>query len=162
NRIHRRDSSCLRRFLSRSSAVPQDYATHLRAVSGPAGANRRPEPERSQSMNAQTRLLRSRLSAVLVAGCITLLTVVPLAALADPPVAPASRTLESKVSLADLDLSTAAGVRAAHKRLKSKAESLCHQLWDTTSATFRWTYASCVKDTLTSALQQLNAPALAA
>ena len=113
-------------------------------------------------MNPQTRSGRPGLSAVLAGACVALLAVAPLAALADPPTAPAAHTLAYKVSLADLDLSTPEGIRAAHKRLRGKAESLCRQLWDSTSASFRWTYAACVQATLAQAIQQLNAPALAA
>ena len=113
-------------------------------------------------MNPQTRPGRPRLSAVLAGACAALFAVAPLTALADPPTAPATHTLESKVSLADLDLSTPEGVRAARKRLRGKAEYLCRQLWDSTSASFRWTYAACVQATLAEAIQQLNAPALVA
>jgi UrcA family protein len=113
-------------------------------------------------MNPQTRLGRPGLSAVLAGACVALLAVVPLAALADPPTALATHILESRVSVADLDLSTPEGARASHKRLRVKAESLCRQLWDSTSASFRWTYAACVQATLAEAIQQLNAPALVA
>lgn len=113
-------------------------------------------------MNAQTHLRCPSSTAAIAATCIALSAVAPLAAFADPPTAPPSLTLESRVLLADLDLSTAKGVRAAHKRLERKAEHLCHQLWDSTSATFRWTYSACVKETLADAIQRLNVPALAA
>jgi len=112
-------------------------------------------------MNAQTHLRCPSSRAVIAATCISLSAVAPLAAFADPPTAPPTLTLESKVSLADLDLSTAKGVRAAHKRLEHKAQHLCRQLWDSTSATFRWTYAACVKETLADAVQRLNVPAIA-
>jgi UrcA family protein len=111
-------------------------------------------------MNAQTRL-RPSSSAVIATACIALSAVAPLAALADPPTAPAPHTLESKVSLTDLDLSTAKGVHAAHKRLRGKAEHLCRQLEDSASFTFRWTYAACVQKSVADAIQQLNAPAVA-
>src|SRR5215472_7766822 len=106
-------------------------------------------------MNAQSRLHPHPLS--LIAG-IALFAVGPLAAFADPPTAHARHILESKVSLSDLDLSTPEGVRAAHKRLRHRAENLCHQLGDSTSASFRWTYDTCVKETLANAIQQLNTP----
>jgi len=113
-------------------------------------------------MNAQTQLRCPSSRAAIAATCLALSAIAPLAALADPPTAPPARTLESKVLLMDLDLSTAKGVRAAHKRLERKAEHLCHQLWDSTSATFRWTYSACVKETLADAIQRLNVPAVAA
>jgi UrcA family protein len=112
-------------------------------------------------MHPQTRPDRPRVSVALTGACIALLAVAPLTAPADPPTAPAPHTLESRVSLADLDLSTPEGARAAHKRLRKMAESLCRRLWDSTSATFRWTYAACVKETFANAIQQLSAPALA-
>ncbi|MBV8497163.1 MAG: UrcA family protein, partial [Gammaproteobacteria bacterium] len=93
-------------------------------------------------MDTQTSLHRPRLSAALAGACITLAAFAPLAALADPPSAPAPRTLESKVSLADLDLTTPEGFRAAQERLTRKAEYLCHQLVDDNSASFRWRYAA--------------------
>jgi|SRR6516225_10265157 UrcA family protein len=111
-------------------------------------------------MNAQRRL-RSSLRAVVATACIGLFAIAPLVAFADPPSAQTPHVLESNVSLSDLDLSTPEGVRAAHKRLKGKAEHLCRQLWDDVSATFRWTYDACVKETFANAIRQLNAPALA-
>jgi UrcA family protein len=111
-------------------------------------------------MNAQTPFRHPASKAVFTA-CIALAAVAPLA-FADPPTGQTPHVLESKVSLSDLDLSTPEGVRAAHKRLRHKAEHLCHQLGDSTSASFRWTYAACVQETLANAIQQLNAPALAA
>jgi len=79
-------------------------------------------------MNDQTRRRRPSTGAVITIACIALSTVAPFAAFADPPTAKTPRTLESRVSVADLDLSTAKGVRKAHKRLKRTAENLCRQL----------------------------------
>ena len=112
-------------------------------------------------MNTQTGL-RGPSSMLIATAYIVFSAVAPVVAFADPQAAQAPHTLESKVSLSDLDLSTQEGLRAAHKRLRGKAEYLCHQLWDVTSASFRWTYAACVKETLAQALQRLNVPALAA
>ena len=112
-------------------------------------------------MNAQ-KPLRPSLRAVIATGCIGLSAITPLVAFADPPTAAPPRTLDSKVSLSDLDLSTPEGVRAAHKRLERKAEYLCRQLGDSVSTTYRWTHAACVQATLADALQRLNVPALVA
>jgi UrcA family protein len=112
-------------------------------------------------MNAQRRL-RPSLHAVVAAACIGLPAIAPLVAFADPPTAEPPRTLESKVSLSDLDLSTPEGVRAAHKRLRQKAEYLCRQLGDSVRTTYRWTHATCVQATLADAIQRLNVPALVA
>jgi UrcA family protein len=112
-------------------------------------------------MNAQARLYGPSSTEVIATTCIALSAVAPLAALADPPIAPTSHTLESRVSLADLDLSTPEGIHAAHERLRGKAEHLCRQLADSVTASFRWDLAACVKETLANAIQQLNAPAFA-
>jgi len=112
-------------------------------------------------MNAQRRL-RPSLHAVVAAACIGLPAIAPLVAFADPPTAEPPRTLESKVSLSDLDLSTPEGVRAAHKRLRQKAEYLCRQLGDSVRTTYRWTHAACVQATLADAIQRLSVPALVA
>ena len=111
-------------------------------------------------MTAQTRF-RPSSSAVIATACIALSAVATLPALADPPTAPAPHSLQSKVAMADLDLSTAKGLRAAHKRLRAKAEHLCRQLGDSASSTFRWTYAACVQESLADAVHQLNVPAVA-
>jgi len=112
-------------------------------------------------MNAHTSLRRRSLTTVVATVCIVFSIVAAAAASADSP-APRTPTLEATVLLSDLDLSTPAGVRAAHKRLRKKAESLCRQLWDSASATYRWTYAACVQATLADAVRQLDAQALAA
>ena len=112
-------------------------------------------------MHPDTSPGRAWLGAVVAGACAAMFAIVPAEVLANPPSAPAPRALESKVSLADLDLSTAAGVREAHRRVRAKAEHLCHQLWDDNSASFRWTYAACVEDTVASAVQRLSLPALA-
>ena len=112
-------------------------------------------------MNAQSPL-RPSLRAVVAAACIGLPAIAPLVAFADPPTAEPPRTLESKVSLSDLDLSTPEGVRAAHKRLRQKAEYLCRQLGDSVRTTYRWTHAACVQATLADAIQRLSVPALVA
>lgn len=112
-------------------------------------------------MNAQRRLHPS-LRAIVATACIGLSAIAPLVAFADAPTAAPPRTLESRVSLSDLDLSTPEGVRAAHKRLRQKAEYLCRQLEDSVRTTYRWTHAACVQATLADAIQRLNVPALVA
>ena len=113
-------------------------------------------------MNAQTPLRHPSSKAVFTTACIALTAVAPLAAFADPPTAAPPRTLESKVSVSDLDLSMSEGVRAAHKRLRQKAEYLCRQLGDSVRTTYRWTHAACVQATLADAIERLNVPALVA
>jgi UrcA family protein len=113
-------------------------------------------------MNARTLLRWPSSRAVVAMACMALSGVAPLAALADPPAAQPPHTLQSRVSLADLDLSTPEGYRLAQKRLRRKAEYLCRQLWDDASASFRWTYAACVKETLAEVSQRLDMPAVVA
>ena len=113
-------------------------------------------------MNVQTCLRRPSTRAVIATALVAFSAVTPSVASADPPAARTPHTLESTVSLSDLDLSTAQGVRAAHERLRAKAEYLCRQLWDDASATYRWSYAACVKKTLADAVPLLNGRALSA
>jgi len=113
-------------------------------------------------MNAQICLRRLSSSAAIATACIVLSLVTPRGAGADPPSPPAAHALQSKVSLADLDLSTEKGMRTAHRRLKRTAEHLCRQLGDGASSTFPWTYAACVQRTLADAIHELNVPAMAA
>ena len=112
-------------------------------------------------MTAQRRL-RPSLRAVVATACIGLSAIAPVVAFADAPTAAPPRTLESRVSLSDLDLSTPEGVRAANKRLRQKAEYLCRQLGDSVRTSYRWTHAACVQATLADAIERLNVPALVA
>lgn len=75
---------------------------------------------------------------------------------------PAPETRVARVSLADLDLSTPAGLRAAHDRLHEKARRLCFQLEDELSLSHQPDYVICVAKTTAAALQQAKVPALAA
>ena len=66
-------------------------------------------------------------------------------------------TRSAKVSLADLDLSTPEGWRAAHERLETMARRLCtelargdHELW------YHPSYPACVHDALANAWAQAN------
>jgi|HubBroStandDraft_6_1064221.scaffolds.fasta_scaffold151310_4 UrcA family protein len=112
-------------------------------------------------MNRNAFLRRAKCGVMMAPLSSALLAVTPVEAFADPPTLQ-TPTLESTVSLSDLDLSTPFGTRTAHKRLQARAESLCRQLLDGNSASFRWTYAACVKATFADAVQRLNAPTLAA
>jgi UrcA family protein len=110
-------------------------------------------------MNAQKASRPATSNAVIAAVCMVLSALAPLVASADPPRARTS--LESQISLSDLDLATPEGVALAHKRLKRKAANLCRQLWDDDSS-LRRTYEACVNETLANAMQQLNMSVLAA
>jgi UrcA family protein len=101
----------------------------------------------------------------------TLLPAVALAAmlasitdsvLADAPrgIAKAESVVAS-VSLADLDVSTPEGARAAGARIGKVAQRLCRKLGDTRRVSDSATYADCYRETLANALRQLNGPVLA-
>jgi UrcA family protein len=107
-------------------------------------------------MNAQRGLRLPPRNAVIATACIALGAIAPITTFADPPAGQTPHALESRVSLSDLDLSTPEGARAAQRRLRKKAESLCRQLWDGATASYRWSYTSCVRKTLASAIQRLD------
>jgi UrcA family protein len=65
------------------------------------------------------------------------------------------------VSLADLDLSTLEGSRAAHERLEAMARRLCAELARSYDLSYQPNFAACVHDTLAGALAQANVLAAA-
>jgi UrcA family protein len=67
-----------------------------------------------------------------------------------------SVTRAANVSLADLDLSTLEGSRAAHERLESMARRVCTELARNHELTYQPNYAACVHDTLAGAWAQAN------
>jgi UrcA family protein len=71
-------------------------------------------------------------------------------------------SVSASVSLADLDITTVEGTRAAQDRLKAMAQRLCRKFWDERKVSASDTYVECTRDTLASALAQLKvtAPAL--
>jgi|SRR6266853_395135 len=71
-----------------------------------------------------------------------------------------SVTRAANVSLADLDLSTLEGFRAARERLEAMARRLCAELARSNLA-YQPNYAACVQDSLAGALRQANAVAAA-
>ena len=68
-------------------------------------------------------------------------------------------TASGTVALAGLDLSTTAGMAQARKRLTILAERLCRKFRDDREAADWATYADCVHDTLTSAVEKIKPPA---
>jgi UrcA family protein len=65
-------------------------------------------------------------------------------------------TAAATVVLAGLDLSTADGIAQAHKRLSRTAQRLCRTFRDDRKVSDRETYADCVHDTVTIALEQIQ------
>lgn len=72
-----------------------------------------------------------------------------------------SVTLGASVSLANLDLSTLEGSRAAHERLEAMARRLCAELARRHGLSYQPNYDACVHDTLVGALAQANVLAAA-
>jgi UrcA family protein len=83
-------------------------------------------------------------------------------AVADPQTGAPPATRAAKVSLAGLDLSTAAGARAARERLHQAARRLCTQVADSLDLSHQANFVKCVDETLAKALRQIAAPALVA
>lgn len=112
-------------------------------------------------MNTKTQLaLRSisPLISIRAAALVALFAMTSAVALADQP--PATRA--AKVSLAGLDLSTPAGARAAHERIKATAERLCFELSDPRKIDFQAVYNVCVNEALADIVRRINAPTVAA
>jgi UrcA family protein len=112
-------------------------------------------------MNTETNLPRrsSLESAVLKAALIALCAIAPITVMADTQPPPAAETRAATVSLADLELSTPDGQRAARERLHQIARRLCSQVGDTQDISHQPNFVACVDETLANALQQLNGPA---
>lgn len=72
-----------------------------------------------------------------------------------------SVTLGASVSLANLDLSTLEGSRAAHERLEAMARRLCAELARRHGLSYQPNYDACVHDALVGALAQANVLAAA-
>jgi len=67
-----------------------------------------------------------------------------------------SVTRAANVSLADLDLSTPEGSRAAHERLEIMARRVCTELARNQELTYQPNYSACVHNTLAGAWAQAN------
>lgn len=68
----------------------------------------------------------------------------------------AAESATATVSLADLDLSTPEGYRAASARLAKVAQRLCRKLGDNRRVSHWATYADCCRETLANALRQVK------
>jgi UrcA family protein len=95
-------------------------------------------------------------------GLAVMLAAVTGTVLADPPPAVAkTESVAATVSLADLDVSTPQGARAATARLAKVVQRLCRKLGDTRRVSNWATYADCYSETLADALRRLHVPVLA-
>jgi len=115
-------------------------------------------------MNTATNLLRRSSLEITVrkAALIAFCAIAPVAAMADPNAAATPLTRTVSVSIADLDLSTAEGVRTARDRLHETARRLCSQVADSQDVSHQANFVSCVDETLASAVQKLTSPVHAA
>jgi len=91
-----------------------------------------------------------------------LLTLAAVAAIALTPAAAGVETRTSNLSLADLDLSTPAGVDAARDRLQQTARRWCSQVADRQDLSHQPNFIACMDETLAAALRQINGPVRAA
>jgi UrcA family protein len=92
----------------------------------------------------------------------TLLALFALASgvtLAGPKTDIAPVTRSARVSLADLDLSTPEGARAARERLHKTVRHLCNRVADELDLSHQANYVACVDETLAAALRKVNEPA---
>src|SRR5229473_2447400 len=90
------------------------------------------------------------------------LALAPVAAIAQSPAAAGVETRTSNLALADLDLSTPAGVDAARDRLQQTARRRCSQVADRQDLSHQPNFIACMDETLAAALRQINGPVRAA
>jgi UrcA family protein len=108
-------------------------------------------------MNTATRPARaSCLKADIPTTILLALCVLASAAVAAPPTDTAPVTRSAKVSLADLDLSTPEGARAARERLRGTARRLCTRVADDLDLSHQRNFVACMDETLAAALRELT------
>jgi len=110
-------------------------------------------------MNTQSTLPRlgGRHTAAGAAILMALFGIVPVATLADQPAAAAAVSRVADVSLADLDLATAEGMRVARERLHTMAQRVCAEPAGSGGLSSEPTFVACIDSTLAGALRQINA-----
>ena len=109
-----------------------------------------------------SQMIPARLiTTVVTAGLIAVCLAVPVAAWPEQPTATISPSA-ANVSLADLDLTTSAGVAAARDRLQGAARQLCAHQIDALEPSRRVDFLSCVDRSLIQNLKQLSSGARAA
>jgi UrcA family protein len=108
------------------------------------------------------RWSRFRATAV-PSACAVAWLMMPALAMADPAAAPSqSESRITRISLADLDLTTEQGTRTARQRVTAAAQRLCWQLGDSTRTSNRSTVSACVRDTIAEAMKAIEQPQVAA
>ncbi len=110
-------------------------------------------------MNTQSTLTRpgGRRTAAVAAILMALSGIVPVATIADQPATAPAVSRVADVSLADLDLATADGLRVARDRLHTMAQHVCAQPAGSGGLSSEPTLVACVDSTLAGALRQINA-----
>ena len=110
-------------------------------------------------MNTQSTLTRpgGRRTAAVAAILMALSGIVPVATIADQPATAPAVSRVADVSLADLDLATAEGLRVARDRLHIMAQHVCAQPAGSGGLSSEPTLVACVDSTLAGALRQINA-----
>jgi UrcA family protein len=102
------------------------------------------------------RLLPAVALAVMLAGVTDSVLAYP------PPAAATPESLVETISLADLDVSTPEGIRAARARLAKVAQRLCRKLGDARRVSDWATYTDCYRKSLADALRQVTPSVVAA
>ena len=114
-------------------------------------------------MNTTLRVeARARYRATIRAATLLTLGALLSVAHADTPSRTAPFTRSVKVSLADLDLTTAEGKRAAHDRLHDVARRVCSQVADNFDLSHQPNFVACVQQTWVDALRQADSQLLLA
>ena len=105
---------------------------------------------------ANAAVSSSSLTVLWAAALIALPAITPTAGLADQHAATASDRRVADISLADLDLSTPEGLRAARDRLRTMARRLCAEPADRREHSHQPNFVACVDNTVAGALRQIN------
>jgi UrcA family protein len=111
-------------------------------------------------MNTRTHRSLDSLLARTTIGSLALsalLVITPAAVIAGPQHMNKPQKASAKVSLADLDLTTPAGISEAHQRLAAAAKHLCREFSDSRRISDHATFVDCYRDTLASATQDFTA-----
>jgi UrcA family protein len=108
-------------------------------------------------MNTQSILSRRFGGRYTAAIFTALFGIVPVSTMADQPAAPPSVSRVEEVALSDLDLSTPAGMRAAHDRLHAMAQRVCTAPADGSGPSPQPKVVACVDSTVAAALRQIAA-----
>ncbi len=103
------------------------------------------------------RRLDGRRTAVGAAILMALVGIAPVTTIADQRAATAAVSRVADVSLADLDLSTPEGMRAARERLHVMAQRVCAELADGRGHSSQPNFVACVDNTLADALRHIDA-----